>query len=245
MTLKTVMEALTGRAQPSTINDLPQLFEDAKPLIFTNFPIFNESHRPILENLILGHYLTREISITPVQRWKFALNQKLNEIMPYYNQLYKSFGSDYDPFSDTNYTREIQTNKTVTMEKGTQDTTVSTNETEVNGTFTPGTTTVETHADTPQSNLANFLNDSYMSSADKSTMTGSDTTNNKTETGASGTLTRSGQDKDTEDNHVVESVKGKRGGLSYIELMAKYKDAILNIDQMIIEELEELFFMIL
>lgn len=35
--------------------------------------------------------------------------------------------------------------------------------------------------------------------------------------------------------------KGKYGGLSYIELLAKYKDAIINIDKLIFNECEELF----
>ena len=55
-----------------------------------NYPIFNESYRNILNNNILNHYYENEIGFETANLFKFYLNQKLNEIMPYYNTLYKA-----------------------------------------------------------------------------------------------------------------------------------------------------------
>lgn len=238
------MESLTGRSEPVSIEGLPQLFEDARSLLFTNFPIYDENHRFVLENLIMGRYLTREIAFTPFAMWKFKLNQKLTEIMPYYNELYKAMADISNPFDDVNYERSIKTDKSITKEKGTTDTTESHSNTTNNGTFTPGTTSIDSSIDTPQTELESFLQGKYMSSANKSYMEGEDKTENVIENGGSGTVIHSGHDVDTEDNYLVEKMKGKRGSKSYMELMIEYREKLINIDNMILDELEELFFMV-
>ena len=70
-----------------------------------DFPIFDENYRQVLCRKILKHYYTREIAHETVGRWKLALNAKLNEIMPYYNQLYKSELLEFNPFYDVDLTR--------------------------------------------------------------------------------------------------------------------------------------------
>lgn len=70
-----------------------------------DFPIFDENYREVLCRKILKHYYTREIAHETVGRWKLAMNAKLNEIMPYYNQLYKSELLEFNPFYDVDLTR--------------------------------------------------------------------------------------------------------------------------------------------
>ena len=70
-----------------------------------DFPIFDENYRQVLCRKILKHYYTREIAHETVGRWKLAINTKLNEIMPYYNQLYKSELLEFNPFYDVDLTR--------------------------------------------------------------------------------------------------------------------------------------------
>ena len=55
----------------------------------TNYPIFDENYRETLNNNILHHYYENEIGFETAPLFRFYLNQKLNEIMPYYNELYK------------------------------------------------------------------------------------------------------------------------------------------------------------
>ena len=54
-----------------------------------NYPIFDENYRETLNNNILYHYYENEIGFETASLFRFYLNQKLNEIMPYYNELYK------------------------------------------------------------------------------------------------------------------------------------------------------------
>lgn len=70
------------------------------------FPIFDESYRSVIETKILRHYYTREIGLETVGLWKLKLNTKLNEIMPYYNKLYKSELIEFNPLYDVELTRE-------------------------------------------------------------------------------------------------------------------------------------------
>ena len=54
-----------------------------------NYPIFDENYRETLNNNILNHYYENEIGFETASLFRFYLNQKLNEIMPYYNELQK------------------------------------------------------------------------------------------------------------------------------------------------------------
>lgn len=68
-----------------------------------NFPIFDESYRAVLCKKILLHYYTREIGFETVGLWKLKMQTKLNEIMPYYNELYKTTIMQFNPFYDADY----------------------------------------------------------------------------------------------------------------------------------------------
>lgn len=106
------------------VNDV---INTALPKVFNfEFPIFDEAYRPILEKKILKHYYTREIGLETVGLWKLFLDTKLNEIMPFYNQLYKSELLEFNPFYDIDLTRDHnlkkkETTKQDATEKGTTE----------------------------------------------------------------------------------------------------------------------------
>lgn len=62
-----------------------------------DYPIFNESHRNVLNKKIIDHYYNMEIGIASVDDWVFVLNRTMREIMPKYNQLYESELLEFDP----------------------------------------------------------------------------------------------------------------------------------------------------
>lgn len=81
------------------------VIEKSREKVFDfNFPIFDESYRSVLETKFLKHYYTREIGFETVALWKLWLDKRLNEIMPYYNQLYKSETLEFNPFYDVDFT---------------------------------------------------------------------------------------------------------------------------------------------
>lgn len=171
-----------------------KIIEKALPSVFDfSFPIFDEKYRSVLETKILKHYYTREIGLESVGLWKLKLETKLNEIMPFYNQLYKSELLEFNPFYDVDLTRDHKLNKTEntkqtgteeidstkngsvtdetnTEENGNQNSTSNTNITNKTGSTseeTAGSTKnhYDKYSDTPQGSLQNVKNDTYLTNA--------------------------------------------------------------------------------
>lgn len=105
-----ICEVEAGMSQDSGYNDIDEIIDKSWKKIFKHFPIFDESYRESLCKKILNHYYTREIGAETVALWKFWLNQKMNEIMPYYNKLYLSEQLKYDPLHEIDFTRVISEN---------------------------------------------------------------------------------------------------------------------------------------
>ena len=227
--LRYICEAESGLSESVGYSSVEDIIENSRTKIFDfDFPIFDEEYRPVLETKIIKHYYTREIGFETFALWKLKLNAKMNEIMPYYNQLYKTWNDDYDPFANTNYVKEGN-------KSGDGNNTSNTIENSVNvGNSDNENWTL--YSDTPQGGLSGVENLTYLTTAQKNTDDNSyKNTNDRTHNGT--------QTAHTTEEY-MERIKGKIGGSSYIELFAKYKDNILNIDTMIIEELSDLFIML-
>lgn len=113
-----ICETLAGLSESVGYADVEQVIKNCLPKVFDfNFPIFDESYRSVLETKILRHYYTREIGLETVGLWKLKLSTRLNEIMPYYNKLYKSELIEFNPLYDVDLTRERKIEG-----KGTKDT---------------------------------------------------------------------------------------------------------------------------
>ena len=294
-----ICETAAGLTESVGYNSINDIITQAIPIVFNfDFPIFDETYRNVLLRKILKHYYTRQIGEETVGLWKLRMDTRLNEIMPYYNQLYKSELLEFNPLYDVDYTRTHEgkgtNNRTESSTKNIEEeheTTIaeegSKNETDnrnitSNNTVTStneivGTNSTEEsgnsldkYSDTPQGNLDNVVNGSYLTNArdidnerningeSSETSTGSGA-NNYTETNANtlnGTNTREvaegGTKGITESGNIngsvnsteeyLEKVSGKMGGANYSEMLMKYRKTFLNIDMMVINELEDLFF---
>lgn len=75
-----------------------------------HYPIFSESHRQELNEKIVNHFRYREIGYETVTQFIFALNRKMFEIMPFYNQLYES--EELEISALTNYSYDEISKKT-------------------------------------------------------------------------------------------------------------------------------------
>lgn len=114
------------------------------------------------------------------------------------------------------------------------------------------------YSDTPQGALSNVSNREYLTNARNNTDSASSNTTENTTDNASGTKNgtqeREGESNstvnreatgsgsiDSTDSYVLH-VRGKQGGKSYAKMIQEYRDALLNIDMMIINDLAPLFF---
>lgn len=205
-----------------------------KKIFSFDFPIFDERYRLVLCKKILKHYYTREICEETYGLWKLRLDTRMNEIMPYFNQLYKSELIKFDPLHDTDITKKgnrKQDNKDTQTAKSTT--------TEVGNTNNNSTGSYrDLYSDTPQGSLQNVENETYLTNARKQIGEGnSNTSNNSTQT-SNGEQNK--QVNSTED--YIETISGKYGGVSYSKMLKEYRDTFLNIDMQVIEKLSDLFF---
>ena len=96
-----ICETSAGQDHSSGYNKIDEILTAAAPVIFSfPFPIFDENYRTTLEKKILRHYYTREICEETVGLWKLRLEDRLNMIMPYYNQLYSTTLFKFNPLYD-------------------------------------------------------------------------------------------------------------------------------------------------
>lgn len=179
-----ICEVSAGLTESTNYIGVEDVIKKALPIVFDfSFPIFDENYRSVLETKILKHFYTREIGLETVGLWKLKLNTKLNEIMPYFNQLYSSQLYAFNPFYDVDLTRK---HKIDGNEKRDTDTTSNT-EVEINNTIdnsgsrtdelTNGNSRVSTntetqvdafaerYSDTPQGALTDLKADKYLTNA--------------------------------------------------------------------------------
>lgn len=219
--------------------------------IFTSkAAFFDEAYRSVLCSKILKHYYMREICCETVGIWTLWMNTRLEEIMPYYNQLYESAKIEFNPMHDVNLTREHKRTENETA-SGNRDTTGNrdTNITS-NGTTNRRTNSDENkkdlYSDTPQGALTGVENETYLTNARKIT----DNVNvtdvaevNNTEKNASdySDKEKTTSNVDTTEDY-LETLIGKQGTESFSSLLNKFRETFLNIDMMVIEEFSDLFF---
>lgn len=248
--IRFLCEVNAGLVESVGYTKIEETIQKAAPKIFDfDFPIFDESYRTVLETKILRHFYTREICCETVALWKLYLCDKMNMIMPYYNQLYKSELLEFNPLYDVDITRERDVtgsedkDNTVT-ETDKQSSTTNNNQT---GEYTDSSnsTSMNLYSDTPQGAINNVENGDYLTNVTKDTNSGSSNGNNTvTNTGEStfdGNRNVTGNETIATTEKYLEKVSGKQGTVSYSELILKYRQTFLNIDQMVINELETLF----
>lgn len=269
--LRYICETEAGLSESVGQTKIKDVIAKAIPKIFDfDFPIFDESYRNVLETKILKHYYTREIGLETYGLWKLKLDTKLNEIMPFYNQLYKSALLEFNPLYEVDYSKTGNRDSS-----GTRDNTENNNESynesidyneshdesttnSNDGTLTKGTTTTTTnyYSDTPQGAISNVIDGTYLTNATYNVVgnTGSDNTSNsgsvdsdgssnsKNEKDGSRRGSKSSNSNLTDTESYLESVRGKMSSKSYSALLMEYRETFINIDMMLIEELSDLFF---
>lgn len=241
-----ICEVSSGLNESVGYSKIEDVITGAIPKIFDfDFPIFDESYRSVLERKILKHFYTREICEETVGLWKLRLNTRLNEIMPYYNKLYKSELLDFNPLYTDNLKRERTTklnSKRETDNNGEVNTTNNYNshESESGTTNNNGS---NLYSDTPQGSLSGVESGTYLTNARKTNDTTTSSSNTSNDSSANGKVVNSenGSDDFNSTEDFLESVSGY-AGVNASDLLKKYRETFLNIDMMIIDNLEDLFF---
>lgn len=211
-----------------------------KTLIDNNFdfqldeyPIFDENYRNTLNQNILYHYYENEIGFETAPLFRFYLKQKLNEIMPYYNELYKVQKKLIDEnllLNNVNITENLQ---------GTNTNNTTTNASSQSNSSNSGTSNNKNlFLDTPQGDeYKGTINDTnYATNVTFDNNTSSNTIQDTSSN--SGTANVSGT------NAYIKTIIGNNGAKFNIDVLNDIKNKLMNIDLLIINELNDLFMQI-
>ena len=185
--------------------------------LFTDYDFYLEENKKNFEKKFFDKYFDREIYCKNPFVFRRALLGKLNLIMPYYKQIYQT---------------ELEAkNINFLLNKDLKEEFIRDIENSAEGSATStGTTTGEStniFSDTPEgqvSNIEKFMSNGTINKANDSTQTNS----NSNSTG-----------KTTEKTSFLS--QGNIGVTSSAELLEKWRSVIINIDELILNELEDLF----
>nr|DAE52138.1 MAG TPA: Lower collar protein [Caudoviricetes sp.] len=135
--------------------ELGTILQAGFPLNLDSYPIFDEAYRDTLNTKIIQHFWWREIGFETAALFSDRLAVKMNEIMPYYNQLYKSEMLKIEPLITHYLERKYD----------------RTSNTSTNGSISNNNKTVS--SDTPQGllSIGDIENEVYASNADISNST--------------------------------------------------------------------------
>nr|DAW58770.1 MAG TPA: Lower collar protein [Caudoviricetes sp.] len=241
-----ICESLAGLDVSKGADSVDDVILLAYPKIFTTkAKLFDESYAEILYPKILKHYYLREIGAETVGIWKLWMNTRIEEILPYYNQLYKSALLNFDPLEDVNltrtHTREEENNETNDNTRGL----ISDGDTSVNqnGTSNNNNEHRDLYSDTPQGALTGVENENYLTNARK--ITEENTQNHSNESTTKNTYNENETQNQNKKANITEqyneTIKGKQGVTSFSKMLVEYRESLLNIDQLVIEEFSDLF----
>lgn len=182
--------------------------------------------RDELNSKILSYYRFREIGFETVGRFLFELETALKEIMPYYNQLFYSADQDFNPIYNVDYKKTLARNKT----NSDQSTSSSSSSSSDNS--------KSVSSQTPQNQL-------NISSANIDSVNYADEANWNAGS-QSGSASGNASSNGVEDETTIETTKGNFGVVSAQDLILKYRETILNIEQLIIHDkrIAELFMLV-
>ena len=192
-----------------------------------NFPFYTDSEE-LRKNFIqkfYDEYMFREIGFETVERFKRSLLGKLNKIMPYYTQLY------HTELESKNINFLLNKDLIETFERElTGSSEVNSNAT-TNSTGTSSANSNDIMYDTPNTRIDDMT---------KYPTQGSQGENNATSS-SNGTSTsnQTGENTQTEKTSLIS--KGNIGVTSSAQLLKEWRDVIINIDEMLLNDLEDLF----
>lgn len=218
--------------------DVPsgQEYADAvyKYIGLSKYPIFDESYRSHLNDKIIDHYLFREIGQETAAQFAQMMKRTMQEIMPKYNRLYNAIETDLNhPLSDFTRHRNIDEDFTSEIDGTTSsrtDGTSSANSTDHNR---------NVFQDTPMSLLSNNGSPSIEDLDYATNVTYNDS--NGSTSGTTSSTNNGTSSSDRTDNKVREEDEyGRNKSLAF--LINEYAEKFIDIDVLIINDLEDLFF---
>lgn len=200
----------------------------------SKYPIFDENYRTKLNDKIIDHYFFREIGQETAAQFAQMMKRTMQEIMPKYNRLYKAIETDMNhPLSDFTRHRNIDEDFTSEIDGNTSS--------QSNGTSSANSTDHNRNVfqDTPMSLLSNDGSPSIEDMDYATNVTYNDSNGSTSGTTSSANIGTSSSDR-TDNKVREENEYGRNKSLAF--LIDEYAEKFVDIDVLIINDLEDLFF---
>lgn len=237
-----ICETYAGLEESVGFDDVAEVIRESRTKVFDfDYPIFDESYREVLESKILLHYYTREIGFETVGLWKLKLRDRLNMVMPYYNQLYKSELLTFNPLLDVELTTE-RDSKTDNQSVGkSNDYSTTTIIDDSVTTRSSDESAISMVSDTPQGSLDGLERGEYLSGASKNDAESRGNSTYKNVHSNIGSNSNKIENKIDTTEKYIEKISGKSAGENYSKKLKDFRKTFLNIDLQVIEDLRVLF----
>lgn len=218
-----------------------------------------QAWREALNQKIINHYYFNEICCLPPDRFKFFLNNTLNEKMPYFNMLYDAMAEKWQFYTGGTLTEVIKADGT-SSDNGTK---TGTDVLARSGIDTTNNSSLQNQnsdsfnlavsSDTPGQMLnieSDIANNTYANNAVKQKNKGAfsgnsnstdTTTYNSKETTTLDERTTADRQHNDNRNRTVSGLNNK----SYAELFKEYSESVRNLDLEVIDSLKDCFMGIL
>lgn len=190
------------------------------------YDFYEESKKEQFEQKFIDYFYMREIEHATAEEFKHELRTKLNLIAPYYKQLYETELKS----KNIEFLLNKDLKETFIREVESDTESLSNFNNESNG--KAKVETLSTTNDTPQNKVDDL--DKYISSASKD--------KNTSDTSSSDNGSSISQNSNTAKEETTLISKGNIGTTSSAQLLRDWREVLINIDMMILEECEELFF---
>ena len=195
---------------------------EIKPNLFNfDYPITDLSWKEKLEKKIIDHYFFHEICDESLDKWEHLFRTKMNAMMGYYDELYKTTLFENDPLTNQRLEETVENENTGNQQVEEENTGTQKIETDMDE-ETKG-------SDYPQSqNVTNDILSGHQ----------------RTDRGEDQTRTDDLKHKQTRTDDLKNKQQRIISGyfrMPYPELLQMHRDTILRIDSMIIAELKNLF----
>ena len=244
--LRTIMsDSVAGPLLQDALATYP-LYASANPNVADIIPT-----REVLNTKLLNHYKYREIGFETVGRFLDELQITMNEIMPYYNQMFHTveimaeLPSPFDNVDVIEKYKETRTSTGKTMDSGTVSSSAS-DESET--TSNVNSNSKNANSDMPQGNIA-VNNIDSVTRAKEVNWTKNTSNDTASTSGRSSTETTNTGETNTEGSETVEheyTKTGNQGVNTYAHDMNEFRTSIIDVTMQIIEDkrIAELFMMV-
>lgn len=228
-----------GKDEKTKIKDLAKI---GRTEIFDfDYPLSSKVSREYFESQILNHYLMRRIGFETLTAFKIQLNCKLNEIMPIYNKLFDSI--DTLDFFGPEITTRIGEDYSTHESRDSNKTTLNSEDSLNSNTISNGSNTNDIRrSDTPQSNLQDVRDGSYVTNYeyDTGTNTNNSDTNSSNSSNSNGTSENNSNSNDNKNYN--ETVTRSLTGIDRLNQYKEIQENLISIFKLIYKELDCLFY---